>query len=45
VIRLNDPNRVILSRVGRALGELREALVFVGGCSTGLPLALLGNCS
>lgn len=34
--RLDDPNRVILSRVARALGDLRESLVFVGGCATGL---------
>ena len=33
---LNDPNRLILSRVARALGDLRESLVFVGGCSTGV---------
>lgn len=31
---LNDPNRLILSRVARALGDLCESLVFVGGCST-----------
>ena len=34
--RLNDPNRIILSRVARALGDLRESLVFVGGCAAGL---------
>lgn len=34
--RQDDPNRVILSRVARALGDLRESLVFVGGCATGL---------
>ena len=34
--RLDDPNRVILSRVARALGDLRESLVFVGGCASGL---------
>lgn len=33
---LNDPNRLILSRVARALGDLRESMVFVGGCSTGV---------
>jgi predicted nucleotidyltransferase len=33
---LNDPNRLILSRVAWALGDLRESVVFVGGCSTGL---------
>lgn len=27
---LNDPNRLILSRVARALGDLRESLVFDG---------------
>lgn len=32
----NDPNRAMLLRVARALGELRESLVFVGGCATGL---------
>ncbi len=36
MMRLNDPNRVILSRVARALGDLRDSIVFVGGCSTGL---------
>jgi predicted nucleotidyltransferase len=36
VIGLNDPNRLILSRVARALGDLRDSMVFVGGCSTGL---------
>lgn len=34
--RLDDPNRVILFRVARALGDLRESLVFVGGCASGL---------
>lgn len=34
--RPGDPNRVIISRVARALGDLRESLVFVGGCATGL---------
>ncbi len=36
MIRVDDPNRLILSRVARALGDLRESIVFVGGCSTGL---------
>lgn len=31
-----DPNRVILCMVARALGDLCEELVFVGGCATGL---------
>ena len=31
-----DPNRAMLLRVAQALGELRESLVFVGGCATGL---------
>ncbi len=31
-----DPNRVILTRVARALGALCDELVFVGGCATGL---------
>lgn len=31
-----DPNRAILSLVARALGDLCEELVFVGGCATGL---------
>jgi predicted nucleotidyltransferase len=35
-MRLDDPNRLILSRVATALGDLRESVVFVGGCSTGL---------
>ncbi|MEW6590900.1 MAG: nucleotidyl transferase AbiEii/AbiGii toxin family protein [Pseudomonadota bacterium] len=32
----SDPNRAILVLVARALGELCEELVFVGGCATGL---------
>jgi hypothetical protein len=35
VNRSIDPNRVILSLVARGLGDLRESLVFVGGCATG----------
>lgn len=31
-----DPNRELLAEMARALGELRERLVFVGGCATGL---------
>lgn len=31
-----DPNRAMLLRVAQALGDLRESLVFVGGCATGL---------
>jgi predicted nucleotidyltransferase len=34
--RAIDPNRAILLRVAQALGNLRESLVFVGGCATGL---------
>lgn len=31
-----DPNRAILVQVARALGNLCDTLVFVGGCATGL---------
>ncbi len=31
-----DPNLIILEAMVKALGDLRDALVFVGGCSTGL---------
>lgn len=31
-----DPNIELLTRVAEALGELREQLVFVGGCATAL---------
>jgi len=31
-----DPNRQILLRIAKALGELREQVVFVGGCAAGL---------
>ena len=31
-----DPNRAMLLQVAQALGDLRESLVFVGGCATGL---------
>lgn len=33
-----DPNLALLSAMARALGSLRERLVFVGGCATGLLL-------
>ena len=36
MIRPLDPNRAMLLRVAQALGNLRESLVFVGGCATGL---------
>ncbi|SHN00280.1 hypothetical protein [Rhizobacter sp. OV335] len=32
----NDPNLIALEKVAMALGELREELVLVGGCSVGL---------
>lgn len=32
----NDPNREDVIEVARALGDLRDAVVFVGGCATGL---------
>jgi predicted nucleotidyltransferase len=35
-MRADDPNLPILIRVAEALGELREELVFVGGCAAGL---------
>jgi len=34
----SDPNLAILIPVAEALGDLRESLVFVGGCATGLLL-------
>jgi predicted nucleotidyltransferase len=33
---VNDPNRGILLLIANALGDLREKVVFVGGCATGL---------
>lgn len=33
---MNDPNRAILLLIANALGDLREKVVFVGGCATGL---------
>ncbi len=36
----DDPNLDILLYVADALGELRESLVFVGGCATGLLLTV-----
>jgi len=31
-----DPNAELLTRMAEALGDLRERLVFVGGCATAL---------
>ena len=31
-----DPNIELLTRVAEALGDLRERLVFIGGCATAL---------
>jgi predicted nucleotidyltransferase len=33
---VNDPNRAILLLIANALGDLRDKVVFVGGCATGL---------
>ena len=33
---VSDPNRVILLLIAKALGDLREQVIFVGGCATGL---------
>lgn len=33
---MDDPNLIILMPIARALGDLCESLVFVGGCATGL---------
>lgn len=33
---INDPNRQILLLIAKALGDLREQVVFVGGCAAGL---------
>ncbi len=33
---INDPNREILLLIAKALGELRDQVIFVGGCATGL---------
>jgi len=35
---MDDPNIELLTRVAEALGDLRERLVFVGGCATALLL-------
>lgn len=35
-MRADDPNLPILIRVAEALGELRDEVVFVGGCAAGL---------
>lgn len=37
-MRPNDPNLAILVLVAEALGDLREEMVFVGGCAAGLLL-------
>jgi hypothetical protein len=37
-MREDDPNLAQLTQVAEALGDLREALVFVGGCAAGLLL-------
>src|SRR5688500_13982080 len=37
-MRADDPNLPILLRVAEALGDLRDELVFVGGCAAGLLL-------
>ncbi len=36
MMQQGDPNLIILEAMVKALGDLRDALVFVGGCSTGL---------
>ena len=36
MITVSDPNRAILLLVAKALGDLREQVVFVGGCAAGL---------
>lgn len=33
---MNEPNTELLTRMAEALGELRERMVFVGGCATAL---------
>ena len=33
---MKDPNTALLSRMAEALGDLREQVVFVGGCATAL---------
>lgn len=33
---MRDPNTELLARMAAALGELRERLIFVGGCATSL---------
>ena len=33
---MSDANTELLMRMAKALGELRERLVFVGGCATAL---------
>lgn len=37
---INDPNREILLLIAKALDELRDQVIFVGGCATGLLVTL-----
>lgn len=37
-MRPDDPNLPLLTLIAGALGDLREELVFVGGCAAGLLL-------
>lgn len=41
VFRRDDPNLPILMLIAKALGDLCDSLVFVGGCATGLLLTTL----
>ncbi len=41
---MSDANTELLGRMAEALGELRERLVFVGGCATA-PLITDGCCA
>ena len=36
MINIRDVNIAMIAAVARHLGELREKVVFVGGCATGL---------
>lgn len=33
---LNDPNRYLIAEMARVLGDLRDEMVFIGGCAAGL---------
>jgi hypothetical protein len=33
---LNDPNRYLIAEMARVLGDLRNEMVFIGGCAAGL---------